>query len=653
MQEINSWMKSLFSIEKSYRTKYEWFNWLVFLICLAWGGFQIWTFLFPIGVFYQRSLHFLFAYLLIFLTVGWRGRSLEHKIRPVGVLLASLSLVCILYAILNWKVKAFTRGMILPLDEMILGWIFIYLTIEICRRSVGWTFPMITTAMIFFGRFGSLMPSILAHRDYSFERMITSFYISLDGIFGFLAHVSTTFIFVFVMFGTFLRISGAGDFLIKFAMSMIGNVRGGPAKIAVLASTFFGCISGSAMANVASTGQFTIPLMKKGGYTSVFAGAVETTASAGGQIMPPILGGAAFLMMEILQISYISVIKHIVIIGSLFYLAIFIMVDIEAQKMNIRSTVQQDEFPKIKDCLKEGWYFLFPPIFLLFLLIATPYTETRCGFYATLSIIVVSWFRKESRMGVKKILIGIENTCFTFTPIAAILACAGLLVGLLNMTGMGLILTSALVQISQGNLALLLIITAITSLIMGMGIPTSAAYIIQAILVAPALIQMQVIPISAHLFIFYFAVMAIITPPFAPDAFVAAGISGASPIKTAVQACKIGLIGILLPFAMVYSPTLIMIGSPLKIGYSVLSVIIGVFALGSGVNGFLFRPMSLLPRILCLASALALIKPGLYTDLFGVGVFLIMCYWQNPRFIPDLVQKYLIRPLQYNRRGAY
>lgn len=646
MEKIQHWMTNLLKIEKSYKTKHEWFNWVVFSICMGWGGFQIWTFMFPLPAFYQRNLHMLFAYLLIFATVGWdRTKSGEHKIRPTGVVLAVLTISCITYACLGWKTKAYTRGMELSWDEMLLGWIFIFLTIEVCRRSVGWTLPIICGLMIFYARWGSLLPEVLAHRDYSFERMVTSFFISLDGIFGFLAHVSTSFIFVFVMFGSFLRVSGGGEFFIKTAMCLCGRMRGGPAKIAVVASTFFGCVSGSAMANVAGTGQFTIPLMKRAGYSPVFAGAVETTASAGGQIMPPVLGGAAFIMMEILNISYIAVMKHILLIAILFYAAIFIMVDIEAQKRNIRPLSNQ-EIPRLKECMKEGWFFLIPPIFLLFLLAFVRYSVTLSGFYAAVSIIPVSWLGRDSRMWVKEILLGLQETCYTFAPIAAILACAGLLVGLINMTGLGLMLSGMLVKLAHQNLFVLLALTAITSIILGMGVPTSAAYIILAVLVAPAMIQMNVIPVSAHLFIFYFAVMAVITPPFAPDAFVAAGISGANPMSTAVQACKIGAIGLLLPFAIIYSPTLIMIGSPLKILMSLITAIVGILALGSGISGFLFRPMSILRRVLSITAAVLMIWPEYYSDLLGVALFFFVCWFQRPGFHYELAQKYLFKRKQ-------
>lgn len=457
-------VRYFFTFDKRFQSERDWLNWLVWGIAIVWCCFQLWTARMPLAGFYQRSVHFLFVFILIFLTTDLKKKGLEDRLRWDGIIFALLTIICITYAYATWSTKAFTRGTAISLDEMLLGWIFVFLTLEVCRRAVGWSLPIICVVLIIYGRFGESLPGSLAHRDYSFERMIMCFYISMDGIMGYLAHVSTTFIFVFVTFGSFLRISGGGDFFIKLAYALFGHVRGGPAKVAVVASTLFGMVSGSAMANVAGTGQFTIPLMKKYGYPSHFAGGVEATSSAGGAIMPPIMGGAAFIIIEVLGISYIAIMKAVVLIAFLYYLSIFTMIDIEAQKLGLKG-IPREELPSILKTLKKGWFFLIPPIILLYLLAIVRYSPTLSGLYATLSIIVFSWFGKNNRMGPRRILMGMEDACYTFRPIGAVLACAGIIVAVVNITGLGLMLGTLLLKLSHGILPLLLFLTMVTSII--------------------------------------------------------------------------------------------------------------------------------------------------------------------------------------------
>ena len=618
--------------------KSQWHSWWIWGICLIWASFQIWTAWKPLPAFYQRSFHFFFVYVLVFSSFSIRGKE-KNCIGWINVAAIISVLVCIVYATWNWEYKAFSRGMEVPLEEMILGGIFILLTMEVARRAVGWTIPIIVILLIIYARFGEYMPGALGHPNYNFERMITSFYISVQGIMGYLAHVSTTFIFIFVFFGSLLRVSGAGDFFIKLAYALLGQVRGGPGKIAVLASSLFAMLSGSAMANVAGTGQFTIPLMKKYGYEPHFAGGVEATASAGGQIMPPIMGGAAFIICEVLGLSYLYIMKSVLIIAVLYYVGIFITLDIESQKVGLMG-IPKEDLPKLGETLKEGWFFLIPPIILLYCLAIVRYTPTFSGLYAGLSIIPLSYFSRKTRMGPRKIVEAMRDSCITFRPIGAILACAGLMVGLITTTGLGLALSNLLIALSHDMLPLLLFLAMISSIILGMGVPITASYVILSILVSPALIKMGVIPIAAHLFVFYFGIFSAITPPFAPDAFVAAGIAKAPVMKTAFSAFRVGLIGLILPYMMIYDKAFLMQGRPWDIIWVVLTSIIGIISFGSALSGYLFRPVNLFFRLILLASAIILIIPGLTSDLIGLAILCLVALRQRPTFYIDIPRKY-------------
>lgn len=637
------------SIPKRFESDQKWLNWLVLGWCIVWACFQIWTARIPMDAFYQRSIHFLFGYTLVFLTLNWKGKE-EHRFRWEGLIFVVLTFICIVYAVVTWSTKAQTRGYDLPMEEMVLGVTFMFVTLELCRRSVGLSIPILTVLFIIHAACGEYLPGILGHRNYGLERMVTSFYISLEGIMGPLAHVSTTFIFIFVLFGSFLRTSGGGDFYVKFAYAIFGHVRGGPGKIAVIASGLFGMISGSTVANVAGVGPVTIPLMKKYGYPAYFAAAVEATASSGGQIMPPVMGGAAFIMCEILGVSYPFVMKSAVLIAILFYLSIFIWLDIQAQHLGLKG-ISKNELPRIWPTLKEGWFFLFPPLILIFLMSVVKFSAVLSGLYGTLSIIVFSWLNKNTRMGLKEIVMGMEDACYAFRTMVSVLAAAGLMVAVIGMTGLGLSLSGMLIDASYGSVPILLFLTMIAALILGMGMPITASYVILAVLVAPALISLGVLPIAAHLFIFYFAILADITPPLAPSAFVAAAIAEAPVMKTAMAACKIGLIGLILPFVMIYDQRLLMMGNFYEIIYVFLKTVLGMFALGAAISGYFFHPINLFFRLCLLGSAIVIIKPGLLSDLVGLAVFFIIAWFCNPIFYVEIPRKYLLKYLFPKKMG--
>jgi TRAP transporter 4TM/12TM fusion protein len=525
-----------------------------------------------------------------------------------------------------------------------MGAIFIILLIEGTRRALGWAFPCVAVLILLYARFGEIMPGLFAHKNYAVDRIISSMFITADGVFGMLAGISATFIFLFILFGTLLREAGGGEFFINFAYGICGKFRGGPAKIAVVASSLFGMLSGSGTANVAGTGQITIPLMKRSGYPAYFAGAVETVSSAGGLLMPPIMGSAVFIMMEILGVNYLTIIKSSVLMAILYYLGLFMMVDIEAQKIGLVG-LKREEIPPLKKTLKEGWHFFIPLLVLIYFLGFERSSVTRAVLWANISIPFVAMMRKKTRMSFSKILTGLEKGALTAAPVVAILSLGGIVVGMITLTGLGLMMSSILIELSHGNLFLLLLMTMVASIILGMGVPPVAAYIILAILVVPALIKMGVYPLAAHLFVFYFGTIAGITPPMAPDAFVAAGIADSPMMKTALTACRLALVIFIVPYMFVYNNALLLVGNVGEILLVCVTAFFGVYALACAAQNYLGGKLPIHLRLALFIGGGCLIYPGWVTDLLGVVLVIALLAFRAP----DLLKRFTIGLFQHNQ----
>lgn len=614
---------------------------LIRAIAVAMSLFQLYTGVYQFTAMNQRVTHVTFGLVLIFLLFGISQKKLSRTPWH-GYLLAGISLFLGIYVLTTWFTKIGKMGMSPPWYELFFGTIFILLCVEAARRTLGWVFPIIAVVSMFYARFGEWLPGILAHKNYPFERLIDSMFITSDGVFGMLAGISATYIYLFILFGAMLREAGGGEFFINLSFSLFGNVRGGPAKIAVVASSLFGMLSGSGTANVAGTGQITIPLMKRTGYSATFAGAVETVASAGGLLMPPIMGSAVFIIMEILGVNYVTIMKAAGLSAVLYYTGLFLMIDIEAQKRGMKG-LPKNELPSFKKTLQDGWYFLIPIFVLLFFLGFYKVSVTRAAFWAVVSVPLCSILGGRHRMMTpRKILRGLQNGALTALPVVAILSLGGVVLGMITLTGLGLMMSSLLIDLSQGNLFLLLILTMIASLILGMGVPPVAAYIVLAILVVPALIKMGVYPLAAHLFVFYFATIAGITPPMAPDAFVAAGISGAPMMKTALTACRLAVVIFVVPYMFVYNKALLLVGSWGQILLVCVTAFMGVFGLAYAAQNYLGGKLPLHLRIPLLVGSLILIYPGWITDLVGLGLLAMVFAIRTPklfrRFTVDLVK---------------
>ncbi|MBS3920518.1 MAG: TRAP transporter permease [Deltaproteobacteria bacterium] len=577
----------------------------------------------------HRAIHWGFMSSLIFLLYPF-SKKISPKKRPslfdLAFWLVSIG-ICLWIFINSYDIMN-RAGRFLDVD-IIMGTILILLVLEAARRSTGWPVPVVAIFFLLYALLGPYLPEFLIHKGYSIKRISTYLALSTDGVFGVPLGVSANFIFLFILYGAILQKSGAGKFFTDLAFSLTGWTRGGPAKAAVVSSCFFGMISGSSVANTVTTGSFTIPLMKKTGYPPHFAGAVEASASTMGQIMPPIMGAAAFLMAEFLGIPYIKVCIAAAIPAVLSFFAIFMQVHFKAVLMGIKGIPRAD-LPSLKATLWGGWHHLISITLLVYFLILN-FSPERAVFWAILATILCSYLRKHTRMAPKDILEAFKQGAVGSVEVAAACAAAGIIIGCITMTGLGLKFSSLIVDLSGGTLLLALPFTMIACLALGMGVPTTAQYIIISALVAPALIQLGVVAIAAHLFIFYFGTRADITPPVALAAYAGAGIAGSNPMKTGVTAFQLGIAGYIVPFMFIYGPELLIIGPAHKVILATLTATFGVYCLAAGVQNCLFIKTTFYERILLLITSFLLIKPGLITDLAGITLFGIVYLSQRLR----------------------
>jgi TRAP transporter 4TM/12TM fusion protein len=511
----------------------------------------------------------------------------------------------------------------------------VVLVIEAARRVVGW--PMVTIALLFlaYALLGPYIPGELAHRGADLDTLVQHLFYTTEGIFGIPIGVSSTFIFLFILFGAYLEKTGMGQFFIDIANAIAGWASGGPAKVAVLSSGLMGTVSGSSVANVVGTGSFTIPMMKKLGYKPEFAGAVEATASTGGQLMPPIMGAAAFLMAEFTQTPYVTIIAAAVIPALLYYFGVWTGVHLEARRLGLRG-LNRDELPKFKSLVVERGHLVIPLLAIIYLLVSGK-TPMKAALYAIVLSIGVSMLRKNTRIGVKDIIEGLEQGARGVLGVLAATACAGIIIGVVTMTGLGLKLGTTLVDLAQGQLFLTLFFTMITSIILGMGVPTTANYVITSTIAAPALVLIGVPVLAAHMFAFYFGIIADVTPPVALAAFAGAGIAKADPLKTGFNASKLAIAAFLVPYIFVYNPTMLMIDvHAWEIVQIAITSVIGIIGVSAGVAGFLLTNLSFIERIAFFIGGIMLVTPGTYTDIIGAAILVIGYLIQKKK---ELAQK--------------
>jgi len=513
--------------------------------------------------------------------------------------------------------------------DILVGFLFVILSIEAARRTIGVPIVIIVLIGISYALWGHHLNSLLWHRKFSFPEVVEDLAYSFNGLWGSPIAVAASFVYMFLLFGSFLQKAGAGEFFFQLSTALAGRSRGGAAKVAVIASAFFGTISGSPTANVVTTGTFTIPVSKKSGYKPSFAAAVEAAASTGGSILPPIMGSSAFLMAAITQLPYISIAMAAIIPSILYYLSLLAMVHFEAVRLDL-PTAKKEELPKASQVLKEGWYY-FIPLIVLILLLLKGYSASMTGLFGILAIVVVGWFRKQTRMGVKEIFEAMVDGAKSSIPVTTACAAAGLVIAGIMSTGLGGKLTSIVLGLTEGLLLPTLILVMLICIVLGMGMPVAAAYILTAMLAAPALMELGVSLMSAHLFIVYFSIFSAITPPVAVAAYAAAGIAESNPNQVGLEAVRLGLVGFIIPFMFVLEPALLLEGSPTQIMISFLTALLGVVTFGAGVIGWLKTKTTIIDRLLLITSGLLLIYPHILYSAIGIGLFILVFVVQTKR----------------------
>lgn len=588
----------------------------------------------------QRSLHLIFAFTLGFALYPGFKNSSKDKIDIMDWVLMILSIGVWGYIFFNVEAIALKGGQMSTTD-MVLGVLAVLLTLEVTRRVVGPELPIVTIVFLLFAYFGRSLPGVFAHRGFNVTRIVSHMYMTTEGIMGTPLGVSSTFVFMFILFGSFLDKTGVGEFFIDFAYALTGSTRSGPAMTSVLSSGLMGSISGSSVANTVTTGAFTIPLMKSVGYKPHYAGAVEATASTGGQIMPPVMGAAAFIMADFTGFPYISIVKAAIIPAVLYYIAVGTMVHLEACKLGLKG-MPRESLPKVSNILRKQGYLTLPLIAIIFMLVKQ-YPPTMAALTGIVIGVVVAFaaslIKKDNSFTPKDILGAMEAGAKGAVGVACACACAGMIVGVVTLTGFGLKIAEVIVLIAKGKLIPTLFLTMISSIILGMGLPTTAKYIVLATMAVPAITKLGVNLMSAHLFILYFGVVADVTPPVALAAYAGAGIAGANSMKTGFQAFKLAIGAFIIPYIFVINPHLIMVDSvvgttvnwlPITAAIpTIVTALIGTICLAGTVESYLFGNLKIWQRVILLGAAFALLDPKLLTDAIGLGALAVIFVTQK------------------------
>ena len=604
---------------------------IVAAIAITFSVFQLYTAIFGVlDAQLQRAIHLGFGLALAYLLYPFRRAwTRDHYFHPIDIVFAVLGAATPAYLVIQYRELITRAGTVSPVDTVV-GGLGILLVIEATRRVVG--LPMVTVVLAFiaYAFLGPYMPGVLAHRGLTPEQLIGHLYFTTEGIFGIPLGVSSTFIFLFILFGAYLESTGLGKFFIDLANAVAGWASGGPAKVAVLSSGLMGTVSGSSVANVVGTGSLTIPMMKKLGYNANFAGAVEAAASTGGQLMPPVMGAAAFLMAEFVGVPYIDVVKAAAIPALLYFTGVWLGVHFEAKRKKLKG-IPRAELPNPLTLLKERGHLAIPLVVIVYLLVAG-YTPMRAALVAIFLSILCAMLRKSTRMKPIEIVYGLERGAKGVLGVLVACASAGIIIGVVTKTGVGLRLASGLIDLAGGMLLPAMFFTMITAIVLGMGVPTTANYVITSTIAAPALEQMGVPVLAAHMFVFYFGIIADVTPPVALAAYAGAGISGGNALKTGVHASKLAIAAFIIPYVFVLSPVLLMVdATPLAIVSVTLTALLGMIAISSALCGFLADHCRPYERILLIIAGLLMIKPGGITDLVGLVLFVVILVMQYRR----------------------
>jgi TRAP transporter 4TM/12TM fusion protein len=592
------------------------------------SGYHLWTAYFgtPQALFHY-PVHLMFALVVLFLYTAYNAKGAYRGLRmAIDLALVAVTVWATAYLFLNADYLANRFVYVEPLTpiEMLLGISLLAITLEAARRTIGWVLVWLTLFFIVFALFGNHLPEPFYHRGFSVERIVEQSYMTPDGIWNVPVAVTANYIFLFVLLGAFLLSSGAGNFFTDIARSLTGRLTGGPAKTAVVASGFMGMLSGSSPANVVTTGSFTIPAMRKAGYNKNFAAGVEAVASSGGQITPPIMGSAAFLMIEFVGIPYVEIMSVAIIPAILFFIGILAMTDLEARRLKLNAEAAAD-VPRLWPIIRQRGY-LIGPILVMVWLLMEGYTPTSTGFYSIVSLLcLLIIFDPDNRRRIFSVVkTAMIEAPRIIGPVTVASAIGGVLAGIILMTGLGIKMSEIILDVSNGVLIVALVLTMLVAVVLGMGMPTASAYVILAILLAPGLEQMGVPLVAAHLFIVFCAAKSSITPPVAVSSYAAAAIAGSDPWRTSLVAFKLGISGFIIPFMFVYSPELLGMGSWYAVLWAAVSASCGVIMISVAAIGWLHAPLRWYERVLAASVALLLIASDWRTDMLGAVILAML-----------------------------
>lgn len=584
----------------------------------------------PYPAIQQRATHLTFALMLVFLIFPFakpdQGGK-RHVSYYIDILLVLLSLSIGAYVMLEYEGISSRAGSPNILDSFI-SLIAMVLVVEATRRIMGMAMCIIIFVFLAYAVFGVYLPPAFAHSGYTFSRIVNHMFLSTDGILGIPLSVSATVIIVFLIFGAFLERSGATSSLTNIGFGLFGRFKGGSAKAAVLGSCLFGMMTGSQTANVAAVGTFTIPLMIRGGYKPIMAGAIEALASTGGMLVPPVMGAAAFIIPEIIGGTYVDVMRSAVIPGLLYYTAVFMFIQIQASKLGI-TKLSKTELPDVRTLFKQNAHLFIPILTIIYLLIIERVSTKKAGFWAVIILLAISMLKKDTRMTPSKIVSALAGGARTALIVAMACASAGLIEGVISLTGMGLRFSEILIQVAGGNTLVLLCLTMIASLIIGLPLPPVTAYLILAILAAPALVKSGVPPMAAHLFIFFFGVLGNITPPSAPCSFAAAGIARTDPLKTTNLAFLISAPTYIVPYMVIYSPELMLKGSVLAVLFRIFTAFFGISGVAMVFLGFFIKDLKWIPRLLLFIASISLVYHDFMINMVGYLIMGMVFIWQK------------------------
>ncbi|MBE0490262.1 MAG: TRAP transporter fused permease subunit [Halomonas sp.] len=578
----------------------------------------------------QNAIHLLFALPLIFLAYSCRARD-ANRIPWYDLAPILLGAVVSAYYVIHFDRILYQLGYLMPTTlDIVFGISAILLLLEACRRAIGLAFPILVLIALAYAAFGQHLPGVWGHGGFRWDDLVATFYLSPTGVYGSLMRTSSTVIVIFIMFGALLVTTGGGDTFMRLSNALTGRMSGGPAKAATLCSAMFGSISGSTAANVATTGVFTIPMMKKNGYSPRFAAATEASASTGGQILPPIMGAAAFVMADVISTSYLEIIGAALIPALLFYLAIWMSVHFEAKRLGL-NPMPKSERPTLRQGLFNIETLVIPLAVLITLLVMryTPTTSAVAAYFTAMALYLFSWRSPGTFVErLRSLPAALEAGAMTAAMIAVIIGSVAIIASVISLTGLGLKVSSVILVVSGGDVLITLLLAMVVAIILGMGLPTVAAYMLAASVVAGAFIEAGLPSLSAHLFILYFAILSGVTPPVALAAYIGGAIAGSHWFRTALTATKISLGGFLIPYMFIYHPPLLGNGTVMEIALAVGSGVLGIIALAASTIGYFLRPCSWLERGLLLAAALMLISGELITDFAGIALIGGLFAWQ-------------------------